>query len=302
MASQFFHIETFGQTGKNNTIVGIIGEAMREVGYASHIAAPGAPTMVYGTLEGVAEELAERYATGKDKRGQRVRKDAHLLLAGVAGYPTPMNSKAWADPEERARYDRWKALLFEMLRKEFGDRLRAVILHEDEAFPHIHFYVIPEGNSLTEIHRGNAAKAAEPDKKKQMTAYKAAMSGWQDDYFEKVGMMSGFSRLGPGRRRLTQQEWKEEKVANRLASDCHARQHEAVTKDKKRVRLAVAAVERDKEALDKAWLDVAAEKEGKKAPVQEKPVLGDTAQPTNRPTNQPNAAAAVHDPLAKFGL
>lgn len=298
MTSQWLHIETFSKSGKQNTIRGVIGEALRETNYTNHIKNPKPPTMVLGSLETIEADIDSRYATGKDALGRKVRKDAHLLLAGTASYPVPLSSKAWKDdPFEVERFNRWKALTLDFLKKEYGTALRAVLLHEDEGFPHFHFYAVPEGNSMTAIHRGNAAKAAEKDKTKQLSAYKAALVALQDDYFKEVGSHCGFSRLGPGRRRLSRQEWLEEKSVNRLATDCLARQQVAIKQskakletekqalhsEKQRVQNEALKVEREKEELDKAWLAVAAEKTRQNEPQKQKPAISD-------------------DELAKFGL
>ena len=43
-------------------------------------------------------------------------------------------------------------------------------------------------------------------------AYRAAMRGWQDRYWESVGLPCGQTRLGPGRRRLTRAGHEAEKA------------------------------------------------------------------------------------------
>ncbi|TAW60513.1 hypothetical protein ELI10_38030 [Rhizobium ruizarguesonis] len=75
---------------------------------------------------------------------------------------------------------------------------------------------------FTDIHPGQVAKAeimaagplpGEDSKvlnRRGDKAYRAAMRSWQDAYFERVGAPCGLSRLGPGRRRLSREEWRAE--------------------------------------------------------------------------------------------
>src|SRR5690606_22889648 len=101
------------------------------------------------------------------------------------------------------------------LKKKYGSTLRSVIEHTDEANPHIHFYVVPElGQRFETVHEGRSAsaeaKAQGLKKGAQNTAYKAAMREYQDDFFTDVAIKHGMSRIGPARRRLSRQEWKQE--------------------------------------------------------------------------------------------
>ncbi len=53
------------------------------------------------------------------------------MLAGVASYP-----------RDGTEYDYWKKASVAWLQLEFGDGLRTVVEHTDEAHPHLHFYVV----------------------------------------------------------------------------------------------------------------------------------------------------------------
>jgi hypothetical protein len=101
----------------------------------------------------------------------------------------------------------------------------SVIRHEDESHPHLHAYLLPDDPVMTaaSLHPGfrakTAAKAAgtqpgEGDKalsKRADTAYKVAMRAWLDDYHAKVARPCGMTRLGSGKRRLTREQWQQEK-------------------------------------------------------------------------------------------
>ena len=111
----------------------------------------------------------------------------------------------------------------EYLQQTYGERLKAVVEHQDEAHPHVHFYVVPKlGERFETIHQGKAAAArarAEVRPRESKTGpTKEAMRGYQDDFAKKVGQPFGLTRLGPGRRRLSRVAWKaEQKQAKALA-------------------------------------------------------------------------------------
>ena len=100
-----------------------------------------------------------------------------------------------------------------MVKEKYGDRLKSVVVHDDEPHPHLHFTVIPrKGERLDDIHEGlkakNEAKKNKQKGKVQNIAYIGAMRELQDNFYEKVAMRSGLTRLGPARTRDTRQVWK----------------------------------------------------------------------------------------------
>lgn len=52
-------------------------------------------------------------------------------------------------------------------------------------------------------------------------AYKAAMRGWQNDYYSQVALLAGLTRIGPGRRRLTRVEWRQSQQQAAAAAKLH---------------------------------------------------------------------------------
>lgn len=222
--NQWFHIETYGREstrktkdgGKRATVRGIVGEATREAGYHPHVDDAQEPTVLLGDLNELEAQLTERATHGKN--GKKLRPDAHVLLAGVASYPKPCNQLT-ADDEDR--FNRWLNGTVDFLQKEWGDRLKAVVLHLDEAFPHVHFYAADlDGLDMKTIHRGKAAEAQVDGKKKE--AYVRAMQTYQDDYYQAVGLDLGFSRLGPRRQRLSRKDWKTQQHANQVEAEARA--------------------------------------------------------------------------------
>ncbi|WP_274596630.1 plasmid recombination protein [Pseudomonas sp. CAH-1] len=143
-----------------------------------------------------------------DSKGRKLRKDALCLAAGVVSAPHDIEPEAWAS---------FKADALKWLQDKYGECLRTVIEHTDESHPHLHFYCVAQpGQRFESVHQGKAAaaeaKAEGKPKGQQNQAYKAAMREFQDEFFDQVGMRHGFSRLGPGKRRLTREEWRQEQA------------------------------------------------------------------------------------------
>lgn len=112
--------------------------------------------------------------------------------------------------------DDWRKRSIDWLRDRYGEQLKTVVEHTDEAHPHLHAYVIPDTLRAYDLHDGRKAKekaqADGLDSTAQNRAYKEAMRGFQDDYYSKVGQACGLSRIGPKRRRLSREQWKAEQV------------------------------------------------------------------------------------------
>lgn len=218
MAYQFIHVEAYarvagaGKAGGRN-VGDVLAEADRKPGNCPHIdpeklADPAlAPARIYGLkLEKVEEEATKWAEQAKDAQGRNLRKDGHCLLAGVVSLPAGTPTEEWKS---------FKADAVKWLKNEYGERLRSVIEHKDESHPHLHFYAVPEqGKAFASLHPGQQAareaKAQGLKKGEQNKAYIEAMRAWQDKFSLEVGQKHGLTRLGPGRRRLTREEWKKE--------------------------------------------------------------------------------------------
>lgn len=192
----------------------IAAEADRQPGACNHVEAPQPPTYhLGGPVSSVVAE-AEAWATAqRDPRGRKLRSDAPVMLAGVVSLPGD-------------RIEDWPAYrdaTLVWLRTKYGDRLRCVVEHLDEKHPHLHFYVIPApGESFDRIHEGRRAaaqaKAIGALKGDQNAAYRQAMQLFQDGFAQAVAEPHGLARIGPGRSRMSRQEWKTlQASAERLA-------------------------------------------------------------------------------------
>ena len=212
---QFGHVEGYARKGgfnaKTQTSVmsgwDIIEEAERRENATPHIEAPQPPILHFGVKPSVAmKEAAEWAEQAKDASGRKLRVDGLCIAAGVISFPA--DAEGW--PEYRNDAIEW-------LKKKYGDNLKSVVEHTDEAYPHIHFYVVPKiGERFDSVHDGyraaNEAKANGLKKGPQNTAYKKAMKGWQDELHAACGIKFGLARTGPKRQRLTREQWKERKA------------------------------------------------------------------------------------------
>jgi len=223
---QFFHVETYARIPSKNykkqSVIGVANEAERVSDACPHVDSPRPYKLMMGCKPSEAADIAIlRSEQGKDKLGRKLRKDAQIMLAGVASYPVPI---AELNPSDEA-LNHWLKLNYKFLRKKYGNRLKSIIAHTDEPYFHIHFYIIPEPDdegkmNIGQVHDGILARDLVGGKqaKEKMRAYKGAMRALQDDYFESVGKLCGLTREGANKRRLSRSAWKvEQAAAERLA-------------------------------------------------------------------------------------
>ena len=215
MGYQFIHIEGYARAGaktKNGgtklSIREILDEVQRVPGNIPHILTPQPPKIVFGCVPAFVENLADDWASqSKDACGRKIRKDGLIMLAGVASIPR----------DNEQNFEEFTAATVLYLREKYGDRLKSVVSHDDEAHPHLHFYVLPRvGERFEDVHDGfKAAKNAGRGGKlkgEQNKAYIDAMCAFQDEFSKKVATRFGLTRIGPGRRRLTREAWQAEKA------------------------------------------------------------------------------------------
>lgn len=210
MGFQFIHMESYARVagkGKEggHDIRDIIDEVKRAPGAVSHIENPQTPKVLFGMdPEDVYTESVTWAEQAKDAKGRKLRKDGLCLLAGVISCPD----------HESQKWDRYKVASVKWLKRKYGDRLKSVVEHTDEAHKHLHFYVVPNaGERFETIHEGqkaaNEAKAQGKVKGEQNSAYKKAMSMLQDQFYLQLASYFGFTRFGPKRSRMTRKEWKQ---------------------------------------------------------------------------------------------
>lgn len=226
---QFIHVEGYASVSKiarsrsgqpvaarrRWSAAEVLDEASRAPKACSHIAQPAAPQWLLGSREAVEVAGADWLANTKVGK-RKARSDAPWLLAGVVSLPRSEEAELWGDFALQA---------VTWLERRYGQRLRAVVQHLDEAHPHLHFYAVPRpGENFGVVHDGYAAKTAARQAGEQHTgkAYVAAMQALQDDFQNGFAWSFGLARRGPGRARLTREQWRE--VQARAEADAAERQ------------------------------------------------------------------------------
>lgn len=254
---QFAHIQTWSMKANKagQSISQIIAEATRDPEYSTHVEAPAPPRLILGDPETFAADHADHVAARSTRvqmpdgseRVRAIRRDRHTMASIVMSYPVPLAAiRTQADCEKLAR---WEQRNLDWLRDTYGDQLKVVMAHDDEAHPHLHAWLLADdpGADATTLHPGKVAKRrAEAEAKAEGVppreavkignrALRAAMTEWQNTYHEAVGAPEGLTRSGPKRRRLTREQWRAEKETARAnaatlgrANDADARAAELI--------------------------------------------------------------------------
>lgn len=239
---QFIHIQTW--SGKPNpagqSINSVIEEANRVPEFSTHVADPKPPIVLLGNPSKFRQDHDDhvaarttmvRKADGTSGR-RSIRKDRHTMASIVISYPKPYSDIT--TDEERQKLEVWKVANMNWLRGKYKGQLRVLLLHEDETYPHLHAWLLPDDPSADAktLHPGKMAKRQVEREAKHNgvpsreavklgnRALKEAMTSFQDEYYGAVGFPMGLTRTGPKRRRLTRQQWVTEKadaVANAAA-------------------------------------------------------------------------------------
>lgn len=237
MSYQFIHFDSYAREGSKQSktvtkkngdkitttkqvksIRQILEEQARIEEACPHIDHPRRPGLLYGVPPMEVLPMVEDWAdNAKDAQGRKLRKDGLCSLVGVASLPREMEDD----------FPQFAEDTLDWLKEKYGDRLKSVVVHDDEAHPHLHFTVIPRiGERFDDIHDGyKASKQAKQEGRKkgeQNLAYIEAMRAVQDDFSNRVAMSHGLTRIGPGRRRLTREQWKAEKAQARFFANAKA--------------------------------------------------------------------------------
>ena len=258
-------MDAFTQSGKGKkpkaSVRDVIGEALRNEGDCNHVEVPQEPTYLVGDLGAmlaIIPEIERKAAAEKERTGRAPRKDMHVLLAGVASYPRAL---AVSDPKG---HERWEQATVKWLREKYGDKLRAVLRHDDEEHPHLHFMVLDrERLNAKELHDGYAASAHLGGKaavsKEATQLFNNAMREVQSDYYAKVGHPAGLLRDGPKRKRMDRATYKavQREARERVALDASVVQAHADLLDVAGVEGRAAADLRRKAEQEAAALAVA---------------------------------------------
>lgn len=218
---QFIHVDSYARKATNTkttTAKGVIGEAIRQEGFTSHLSAPQPPRFTHGSTEGLQDldrEIHEAAEAAKDGLGRKMRSDQSILLAGVASFPKPCKA---LNEDDKAEIEAWIEKTQGFLYKEFGGAFRAALLHTDEEYPHLHFYIADRKDPMKTTSLHPAASGGKERKNRS-----ASLRGFQDRYNAEVGVLFGMTRFGPKRARLSRPDWLENKrLATELAKKLKA--------------------------------------------------------------------------------
>lgn len=250
--SQFFHIEGLRRVARSNEPVwrnvnGITAEGMRRPWASNHVPTPAIPKILYGDSPIKVGEMATAQAdTATDPIGRKIRRDGIVLFGGVVSYPI-----AWSDFQTSTCSHTLKCWISESLnwlKSIFGASLASVVLHVDEKYPHLHFYILLHkvGTQLDlACHPGYAARdqtreemrarfcpeqISDANKRKQILSeihnageksYRLAMVALQDSFHGAVSQHFNHMRFGPKRHRV-------ERALHQKSRALDDRHHEAI--------------------------------------------------------------------------
>jgi len=275
----FVHCQSFARKRNRagQCVRQVIDEGLRSGGYHPHVGEPKPPVPVFGDPGGF-QQMHDAHVDARRTRAIRngqvsereIRRDRHTLFTIVASYPT-LTTVVEASTEELTRLKRWVDLTLAWVQAQYGDQLKAAFAHIDEAYPHLHFWLLPEDPSAdaTLLHPGKVTKREVQARMKLEglpareavaagnRALKQTMRAWQDSYHRAVGAPLGMRRDGPKRRRLSRAQWSAEQAM--------LDHHRALEEDRVRLEAQVAVLEeavtwmvkqqRDLEAQAEAFVD-----------------------------------------------
>ena len=305
---QFIRAEVYARRASTNpkskseySAADIIGEALRDEGHCPHVENPEPPRYLIGSeaeTRAMLERINENASKYRDPVGRKMREDAAVLLAGVASFP---RDAAVKDPD---LYKKWETMTVDYLKNKYGDNLRAVVQHNDEEHPHIHFYVYSDTEVNAKMLHDGYKNGSSPAK------YKAGTKAFQDEYFEQVASHCGLARTGPKRRRLSRAEWHaEQEMSLSISKAESAVLDSAATKEKEAHKRLQAVQEHaellakekraTREAMQKA---LALQAEAREKIAQSEALLAQygLADVAPQPTPAPEASKAA--PIGEFGL
>ena len=133
MGYQFIHLDSYARTGSKHagkprkwSAREIAAEAMRDPDACPHVEQPQLPQVLHGCTPAEAAKLAHDWAdSSQDAKGRKLRADGLALAAGVVSLPS----------EQRQDWPRFREATVAWLRQQYGERLRSVVEHTDEAHP-----------------------------------------------------------------------------------------------------------------------------------------------------------------------
>ena len=218
----FIHCQSFARKPNKvgQSVEQVILEGTRSGNCHGHVENPEPPTVLFGNPFAFQKMHDDhvvarktRVTTGDQTSPRAIRSDRHTFFTIIASYPLFPSELG----DQQQDYKRWEDLTVQWVKAQYGGQLKVVFLHLDEAYPHLHFWLLPDSPDADALvlHPGKLAKrhvelrlkkeGIAPRKAVQAgnRALKDRMRAWIDDYHLIVGAPCGLRRDGPRRRRLS---------------------------------------------------------------------------------------------------
>ena len=215
MAYQFIHYETYNATEARKEIY----EGTRQPGHCPHVANPQAPSILYGSTDGLADKIeaakasAKRLITQKTRSGEvktferPLRDTENVALFGIASW-----ERGWSEKNPRLYQESKKKTVAKLIR-DYGDQLQAIVFHDDEDQPHLHWWVLAKDCDIANVCPAFAAeKKLDKSRCKNTGKERAAvrlqaLKAFQLEWNREVFADAGLTKDGPKRRRLSRVEY-----------------------------------------------------------------------------------------------
>ncbi|MCC4787700.1 plasmid recombination protein [Vibrio splendidus] len=214
---QFLHFETYARKSSKTkkSLTTVIQEFSRVEGNFPHVPNPQKPIVRYGVDPITANKIIEERASkAKDSVGRKLRTDAQVALCPVTSFPRKLME------ENEEFYQAWVEENIKYYKNKYGeDRYLSCVEHLDENHPHLHHIItnFPSekngdfniSNICEPIRVREAIKGKGKGKgKEKALAYKSACRDLQDEYWKEVSCKFGLLRVGAGKKRLTQAQYR----------------------------------------------------------------------------------------------
>jgi hypothetical protein len=217
-----------------DAITAILNEAFRLDGFCPHVPNPRPPQTLYGSRDALLDTLKTfveephciTWPCGKTLHKRR-RHDARGLVECVTSFPVPMSELLASRNLVLEKVRPWVRDNLEFLCDEWGGRLKLVLLHLDEAYPHLHAYAVGDAQ---QIHPGLRMEMVDGrriiDPRERIRRHKQGLKDFLDRYFCRVGSKHGLMR-GDGRRRGRRIRERQVYIALDVARKAAARNQDA---------------------------------------------------------------------------
>ena len=172
-----------------------LDEVDRKPSASRHVERPLPPRWVIGSRVAVEERALQWHHQARRADGRRLQKNSPSMACAVLSFPS----------DRLAEWDPYRDDVLGYFGRTYVRRLVGAVEHRDEKHPHLHVYLVAlDGEPFGAVHPGYGASRAARRAPGNLarSAFRAAMTSWQDALFNAVGRSHGLTRYGPKRERL----------------------------------------------------------------------------------------------------